>query len=204
MSYNQQKDRCKTRCLKARLPIDGNHENDISKKIIDGYMKNRTFKFILYNTFIDTEFIGKEKEYVKSVNKCNLCNKKTKLTLDHIIPLSLGGIHAKENIQILCKSCNSKKHNKLIFNKFEDINIKLFSPYLHNLIKNILNNKSDSIASILDLAIKNNIINNFIKNNNTNISKIIKNYIISYQLKLNVNLWTIKIINYKKYRMNIL
>lgn len=42
-------------------------------------------------------------------NRCAFCRKKTKLTKDHIVPLSEGGTDYIDNIQPLCKSCNSKK-----------------------------------------------------------------------------------------------
>ena len=45
-------------------------------------------------------------------NKCAICRKDKKLTKDHIQPLSKGGTDYIENIQPLCRNCNSKKHNK--------------------------------------------------------------------------------------------
>lgn len=46
--------------------------------------------------------------------KCQKCNSEDNLSIDHIIPLALGGNNSVENIQILCKSCNSKKSTKAI------------------------------------------------------------------------------------------
>ena len=52
-------------------------------------------------------------------NQCNIChkvfNKKRCATIDHITPLSRGGGLTVENVQALCGSCNSVKHNKLDF-----------------------------------------------------------------------------------------
>lgn len=46
-------------------------------------------------------------------NKCLRCGAKTKLTVDHVIPLSIGGTNSIDNIQPLCASCNSRKHKKI-------------------------------------------------------------------------------------------
>ena len=53
-------------------------------------------------------------EVCKKVNwKCVICKEEKKLTIDHIIPLSKGGTNYINNIQPLCKSCNSRKKDSL-------------------------------------------------------------------------------------------
>lgn len=48
-------------------------------------------------------------------NRCLCCGKRNaKLTLDHVIPLKLGGSHTIDNIQPLCLSCNSSKGAKYV------------------------------------------------------------------------------------------
>jgi 5-methylcytosine-specific restriction endonuclease McrA len=50
---------------------------------------------------------------IKHNNKCAICGLEKSLTKDHIIPLSKGGSDYIENIQPLCRNCNSKKYNKI-------------------------------------------------------------------------------------------
>lgn len=49
----------------------------------------------------------------KSKYRCIRCGDDKDLTADHIIPLSKGGTNYISNIQLLCRSCNSKKHTKI-------------------------------------------------------------------------------------------
>jgi len=59
------------------------------------------------------DFTSEQWEQVKGyycpTGRCLCCNKKRKLTIDHVIPLSRGGGNYISNIQPLCKSCNSTK-----------------------------------------------------------------------------------------------
>jgi hypothetical protein len=50
----------------------------------------------------------------KYEHKCVRCKRRRKLTADHVIPVSKGGTSSIENIQPLCKPCNSWKHTQSI------------------------------------------------------------------------------------------
>lgn len=56
-------------------------------------------------------FTAKEWILLCEVNAylCNICRQHKKMTVDHIIPLSKGGINSIENIQPLCATCNRTK-----------------------------------------------------------------------------------------------
>ena len=47
-------------------------------------------------------------------NKCLSCGLVTKLELDHVIPLALGGTNTIDNAQPLCRSCNARKGARYI------------------------------------------------------------------------------------------
>jgi 5-methylcytosine-specific restriction endonuclease McrA len=46
--------------------------------------------------------------------RCLACGKTATLTMDHVVPLSLGGAHDLTNVQLLCKSCNSRKQRRIV------------------------------------------------------------------------------------------
>lgn len=46
---------------------------------------------------------------IKHKNRCAICGENKPLTKDHILPLSEGGSNYIDNIQPLCRNCNSKK-----------------------------------------------------------------------------------------------
>ncbi len=64
----------------------------------------------------------------KSNGSCLMCRQPVgikKLTVDHILPVSLGGTNFVNNLQPLCHSCNAKKHTKVLrfdynINQMED------------------------------------------------------------------------------------
>lgn len=50
--------------------------------------------------------------YNKQNGCCAACKKEKRLTIDHIVPVADGGSNLSKNIQLLCRSCNSRKNRK--------------------------------------------------------------------------------------------
>lgn len=59
---------------------------------------------------------GKEWEYIKNLygNICLRCGTNENLSIDHVIPISKGGTNTVDNVQPLCRRCNSSKGIKTI------------------------------------------------------------------------------------------
>ena len=65
-------------------------------------------------------------------NKCYNCCSTENLTHDHHLPLSRGHALAPGNAVLLCKSCNSSKHNKLPKNFYSKEQLKEITLLLEN------------------------------------------------------------------------
>lgn len=59
------------------------------------------------------EWIAMKKKHDYTCLHCGKREPEIKLTRDHVVPISKGGNNDILNIQPLCKSCNSKKHDKI-------------------------------------------------------------------------------------------
>ena len=83
------------------------------------------FAVVLFKKCLEINLFRKRrnqiKQYKKIFNKllnkykfkCVNCGAMEGLEIDHIIPVSKGGIDDINNLQILCKSCNVRKSNKI-------------------------------------------------------------------------------------------
>jgi uncharacterized CHY-type Zn-finger protein len=72
--------------------------------------KRRTLKGTI-STLTNDEWEEIKKRYNY---KCVYCGEKKALTQDHIIPISKGGHHTKDNVIPACQPCNSRKSNKTV------------------------------------------------------------------------------------------
>ena len=76
--------------------------------------KRRCFKKQVEGSYTFGEWELLKKQYGYTCPCCGKSEPEIQLTEDHIIPLSRGGSNYLENIQPLCRSCNAKKHTKII------------------------------------------------------------------------------------------
>ena len=85
---------------------------------IDNASKYRTYSINRYALSMAAEGTFTDKQFVelcdKYGNRCLCCGEITKLTVDHIVPLSKGGSNDISNVQPICGPCNSKKGTQTI------------------------------------------------------------------------------------------
>lgn len=70
---------------------------------IDGPQERQRFKRVPFTT---TEALA---VFDRDGYECCHCGARKNLTVDHIHPVSKGGTNDPENLQTLCRSCNSRK-----------------------------------------------------------------------------------------------
>jgi 5-methylcytosine-specific restriction endonuclease McrA len=123
------------------LPLDSFNIKNTCTKGIANYCKdchNKTQQSYYYNNSeaqvsrvrkrdrsLDRSLSSEEIYFIfcRDKHKCVFCGYTNQdynidygenLSLDHIIPVSKGGLTTVDNIQLLCRSCNSKKSNRII------------------------------------------------------------------------------------------
>lgn len=89
-------------------------------EIYKSYYKNGIkYKNLLANEprYIAQKFIGKKevRKFIFERDKaCLRCGSSDYLSIDHIIPVNKNGLNEIDNLQTLCRSCNSWKSDRII------------------------------------------------------------------------------------------
>lgn len=78
--------------------------------VILHYLIERLCKRIKPDRYIPKAL--KQKVLSKFKHQCFNCGSTEKLEIDHIRPVSKGGLNEFGNLQVLCKSCNARKKDK--------------------------------------------------------------------------------------------
>lgn len=87
----------------------------------------------------------------KGMYKCVGCGKmfsEKEITIDHILPQSCGGRHNLDNLQCMCRSCNSSKKASTA-NSIDDY-IKNGKRRLNNSIKNVSKKDVNELDQVLE------------------------------------------------------
>jgi len=91
---------------------------------VPSIIKLRTFARIPYRKVA----LSRTNIFRRDGYSCVYCNTSTHLTIDHIIPRSLGGKDTWENLVTACQTCNTKKGNRTIEQSNMRLQRKPFRP----------------------------------------------------------------------------
>ncbi len=116
------------RQLDAKHRYQANHPERVAKQRSDyKSLRSTKLKEVLYLSRARTNGVPAvnpwtEMDYwqlfhIAQAARCALCgrmNDDAPLTVDHIVPVSKGGSDDRDNIQLLCLSCNSRKGTRIM------------------------------------------------------------------------------------------
>jgi 5-methylcytosine-specific restriction endonuclease McrA len=97
----------------GRRWIRNNYERHLISRR-PSYSLRRTRKTLAGGSFTPQEWEDLKAQYDFTCLCCLRSEPEIKLTADHVKPVVMGGTSNIDNIQPLCKSCNSRKHTKFI------------------------------------------------------------------------------------------
>lgn len=91
-----------------------NWRNAVPGRISAQHSKRRAYKVQAGGSYDAIEWENLKAKYAYTCLCCGRREPDIKLTADHVMPVSKGGTSFIENIQPLCKSCNSSKGTRII------------------------------------------------------------------------------------------
>jgi len=98
--YNKNKD-------KIAITSKEYRRNNIESILISNRNRKNKLRALSVNSDITNTYLA---ELLKNSLKCPICGSKyinkSDKHIDHIIPISVGGEHCKDNIRVICKRCN--------------------------------------------------------------------------------------------------
>lgn len=131
---------CKV-CWQKKALAASERYNDTHKEKVSKYYANRrlNFKELFQKKYRDWQQKNKDKRAIsqrnrqakkresggtlsatdwkaildKYENKCLKCGSKENITIDHVVPIALGGRNDTSNVQPLCKTCNCRKGKRI-------------------------------------------------------------------------------------------
>jgi len=97
--------------------VQNNQEQYLASARANSARRRAQVKTGNYYDLITQEFIALLR--IQQNSTCVYCDGVfDKFDLDHIIPLSRGGQHEPDNVCLACETCNSSKHNKLLYSEW--------------------------------------------------------------------------------------
>lgn len=95
-------------------------------------------------------YTTRRKVLTRDGNQCIRCGATTHLTIDHVIPRAHGGTNQTENLQTLCRDCNTKKGSFLDLSWWQRIRRIWNTPELFELLRNNLGGQFSIVQSRVD------------------------------------------------------